>query len=68
MPFYVPVGSRGILFRLGMIWTGGLGSLTYWWTNCRRPVIPVLRPLPHAIPVGQALDDSPVRRARTRKV
>ena len=48
MPFYVPVGPRGILFRLGMIWTGVMGSLTYWWTNRRRPVIPVPRSLPHA--------------------
>ena len=37
MPFYVPVGPRGILFRAGMIWTGVMGSLTYWWTNRRRP-------------------------------
>ena len=54
MPFYVPVGPRGILFRLGMIWTGVMGSLTYWWTNHRGPVIPVPRSLPHAIPAGQA--------------
>ena len=62
MPFYVPVGLRGILFQVGMIWTGVMGSLTYWWTNRRLPVIPVPRSLPHAIPVGQALNDSPVRR------
>jgi hypothetical protein len=39
MPFYVNVGSRGILFHVGMIWTDVLGSLTYRWTNRRRPVI-----------------------------
>ena len=48
MPFYVPVGPRGILFQFGMIWTGVMGSLTYWWTNHRRPVIPVPRSLPQA--------------------
>ncbi len=62
MPFYVPVGPRGILFRAGMIWTGGMGSLTYWWTNHRGPVIPVPRSLPHAIPVGQAFNDRPGQR------
>ncbi len=43
MSFYVSVGPRCILFRVGMIWTGVTGSLTYWWTNRRRPVIPVPR-------------------------
>ena len=46
MPFYVKVGSVGILFRVGMIWTGVMGSLTYWWTNRRRPVVPVPPSLP----------------------
>ena len=64
----VPAASSS---RLGMIWTGVMGSLTYWWTNRRRPVIPVPRSLPHAIPVGQALNDrsgqrpsAPVERER----
>jgi hypothetical protein len=35
MPFYVPVGPRGILFRLGMTWTRLLGGLTYWSTHHR---------------------------------
>ena len=48
MPFYVSVGPRGILFRLGVIWTGVMGSLTYWWTNRRRPMVPVLRSPPHS--------------------
>ena len=39
MPFYVTVGSRGILFRVGMILTGVMGSLTYWWTSRRHRVI-----------------------------
>ncbi len=40
MAFDVSVGPRYILFRVGMIWTGVTGSLTYWWTNRRRPAIP----------------------------
>ncbi len=43
MSFYIPVGPRGILFRVGVIWTGVMGSLTYWWTNRRRSVVPVPR-------------------------
>jgi hypothetical protein len=48
MSFYVSVGPRGILFRVGMIWTGVMGSLTYGWTNRRRPAMPVPRSLPHS--------------------
>ena len=39
MPFYVNVGSRGILFHVGMIWTDVVGSLTYRWTNRHHRVI-----------------------------
>jgi hypothetical protein len=59
MPFYVPVGPRAILFRAGMICTGVMGSLTYWWTNHRGPVFPTLGPLPRAIPVRQAINVHP---------
>ena len=62
MAFYVSVGPRCILFRVGMIWTGMTGSLTYWWTNRRRPVTPVPRFLPHAFPAGLAVDDRPNQR------
>ncbi len=48
MPFYVKVGSRGILFRIGMIWTDVLGSLTYRWTIRRHPIVPVPQSSPHA--------------------
>ena len=58
MSFYVSVGPRGILFRVGMIWTGVMGSLTYWWTNRRRPVVPVPGFLAAAVHVRRALDDS----------
>jgi hypothetical protein len=47
MAFYVPVGPSGILFRVGVIWTGVAGSLSYWWTNRRHPVVPVPRPSLH---------------------
>jgi hypothetical protein len=62
MPFYVPVGPRSILFQFGMIWTDVMGSLSYWWTNRRRPVILVPQSLHQAMPVGRTLDDSPIRR------
>lgn len=48
MSFYVFIGPRGILFRVGMIWTGVMGSLTYGWTNRCRPAMPVQRSLPHS--------------------
>ena len=35
MPFYVAVGPRGILFRVGTFLTATLGSITYWHA-CRR--------------------------------
>jgi len=49
MQFYVPVGPRGILFRVGTIWTGVMGSLTYWWTNRRPPMVPGPRPCENAV-------------------
>jgi hypothetical protein len=36
MAFYVAVGPRGLLFRVGMIATGVLGPPTYWWASRRR--------------------------------
>ena len=30
MPFYVPLGPRGYLFRLGTILIGVVGGLSYW--------------------------------------
>jgi hypothetical protein len=35
MPFYVPVGPRGILFRIGTALTRVMGSCVYW-RACRR--------------------------------
>lgn len=36
MPFYVPVGPRGVLLRFGTLMIGILGSLTYWRATRRR--------------------------------
>jgi hypothetical protein len=36
MAFYVAVGPRGLLFRVGLILTGVLGTPTYWWASRRR--------------------------------
>jgi hypothetical protein len=35
MPFYVSVGPRGVLFRVGTLLTRVLGSVAYWWA-CRK--------------------------------
>ena len=35
MPFYVPLGPRGLLFRLGSLLTGITGGFVYW-RACRR--------------------------------
>ncbi len=40
MRFYVPVGRRGILFRIGMITTRVMGSWIYWRASRRRSVAP----------------------------
>ncbi len=39
MAFYVAVGPRLFLFRAGMLLTGVMGSLTYWWACRRRPAV-----------------------------
>jgi hypothetical protein len=67
MAFYVKVGSRGILFRAGMIWTDVLGSLTYRWRNRRRRVIPVARFLAHTSGRSKQLMIRQSDESRTRK-
>jgi hypothetical protein len=37
MAFYVAVGPRGLLFRVGMLLTGVMGPWTYWRASRRRP-------------------------------
>ena len=64
MRFYVSVGRRGIIFRAGMISTGLMGSLSYWWTNRHRQVIAMPQSLPEAMTYGQTLDELLVRQTR----
>jgi hypothetical protein len=45
MPFYVPVGPRGAIFRCGNAMTNVFGGWTYWraLTRRRRATIAALR-------------------------
>ena len=43
MRFYVSVGHRGLIFRIGMVATGVMGSLTYWHGSRRRSASPTER-------------------------
>lgn len=61
MRFYVSVGPRGLLFRVGMISTAMVGSLSYWWSDRRRPTLAEPRSSPEASPVGRAPNGSAVR-------
>jgi hypothetical protein len=47
MAFYVPLGPRGILFRVGTGLIGVLGSWVYWRASRRRVTIgrPALVPI-----------------------
>ena len=36
MAFYVPLGPRGIIFRIGTLLIGGLGSVIYGRAHRRR--------------------------------
>ena len=40
MAYYVPLGPRGILMRLGSLVLAVAGSLVYWRSSRRRPEIP----------------------------
>ncbi len=44
MRFYVPVGPRGVVFRVGMVATRAMGSLTYWYGSRRRSACPTVLP------------------------
>jgi hypothetical protein len=50
MAFYVAVGPRGLLFRVGMMLTGVMGPPTYWWGSRRRRAAPT----PWSGPDGQS--------------
>lgn len=36
MPYYVPLGVRGVILRVGAFFTGLLGSVVYWQGARRR--------------------------------
>jgi hypothetical protein len=36
MPFYVPLGPRGLIFRVGTCLIGILGAMVYWRASRRR--------------------------------
>jgi hypothetical protein len=39
MAFYVPLGPRGLVFRVGTLLIGVLGSWVYWRASRRRGMI-----------------------------
>ena len=41
MPFYVPLGARGLVLHFGGVITRNLGSLLYYWTIARRRPTPL---------------------------
>ncbi len=45
MPFYVPVGPRGAILRIGMFLTATLGSVAYWCATRRRASLKVVPPI-----------------------
>jgi hypothetical protein len=53
MAFYVPLGSRGVIFRLGTVLTGVVGGFLYWQSARRRafrtPILTVA-PIPDDAP------------------
>jgi hypothetical protein len=59
MPFYVSVGPRGILFRIGMILTGTMGSVSYWWACRDRPEITLPTSSPRVLPTHGVDDSNP---------
>jgi len=44
--FYVPLGPRGVLFRIGTLIIGVLGGLVYWRASRRRALLPLPVPEP----------------------
>ncbi len=46
MPFYVKLGPRGLIFRLGTMIIGVSGRLVYWRASRRRARTPHPMPVP----------------------
>jgi hypothetical protein len=57
MSFYVSVGPRGLLFRVGMILTGVMGPFSYWWASRRRTAARTPWSRPESPPDAQARSD-----------
>ena len=55
MPFYVPLGPRGLIFQFGSLATGLLGGYVYWLAARKRSKVG--RPVP--IPVRSRDDRRP---------
>lgn len=43
MAFYVPLGPRGLIFRLATAYVGLTGGLSYWWAYRKRPHLVTIR-------------------------
>jgi hypothetical protein len=59
MPFYISVGPRGILFRIGMMMTGAMGSASYWRACRNRPEIAVPPASPRVVQTRIVEDGDP---------
>lgn len=50
MAFYVPLGPRGLILRVGTLLIGLLGGLAYWRASRRRASLPLAWPQPIVLP------------------
>lgn len=50
MAFYVPLGPRGLVFRIGTVLIGILGGVVYRAASRRRAFAPIPQPLTIPIP------------------
>jgi hypothetical protein len=55
--YYVPLGSRGLLLRLGTSLIGFFGGLVYWTASVRRRLIGI--PLPVAVELPELEPSAP---------
>jgi hypothetical protein len=50
VPFYVPLGPRGLIFRLGTFVIGIWGGVVYRMASRRRMMVPIHQPLTISLP------------------
>ena len=55
MAFYVPLGPRGILFRIGTLLIGVFGGWVYWRASRRRSLIVATVPAAFDFPEPELL-------------